>query len=103
VDVVVAPPGHSTTSTVVPTVFIDSGDANGSIPSALVGGLTSLPSGTVVSVYSNGQLLYTYTTTAAHPLPVGGTVMNTGNIPFELGPVYISENPSSIATTIFDT
>ncbi|WP_338152841.1 hypothetical protein [Mycobacterium paraense] len=29
--------------------------------------------------------------------------MNTGNIPFELGPVYISESPSGLGTTIFDT
>jgi len=28
-------------------------------------------------------------------------VMNTGNVPFELGPVYISESPSSIGTTTF--
>jgi hypothetical protein len=28
-------------------------------------------------------------------------VMNTGNIPFELGPVYISESPSGLGTTTF--
>jgi hypothetical protein len=63
-----------------------------------------VPAGTVVSVYTNtNQLLYTYTTTAADPLTVTGSVMNTGNIPFELGPVYISENSSGLGTTIFDT
>jgi hypothetical protein len=28
--------------------------------------------------------------------------MDTGNIPFELGPVYISESPSGPGTTIVD-
>jgi hypothetical protein len=78
------------TSTTVPPRFVDSGDNFGSIPGSLLGtGQTSgtVPVGTVVSVYSNGQLLHSYTTTAAAPLTVTGSVMNTGNIPFELGPV----------------
>ena len=86
-------------------MFIDSGDNFGSIPASLLGtGQVSgtVPVGTVVSVYSNGQLLYSYTTTAADPLTVTGSVMNTGNIPFELGPVYISESPSGLGTTTFD-
>ncbi|OBA69239.1 hypothetical protein A5641_15890, partial [Mycobacterium sp. 1554424.7] len=99
-------PGHSMTSTTVPSLLVDSGDNFGSIPGSLLGtGQTSgtVPVGTVVSVYTNtGQLLYTYTTTAAHPLTVGGTVMNTGNIPFELGPIYISESPSGLGTTIVE-
>jgi hypothetical protein len=55
------------------------------------------------SVYtSDGQtLLFRYTTNA--PLTVTGTVMNTGNVPFEQGPVYISESPSGLGTTTFDT
>jgi hypothetical protein len=104
-DVQVTVPGHSMTSTVVPSLFIDSGDNFGSIPGSLLGtgqSTGTVPVGTVVSVYSNGQLLYTYTTTASHPLTVTGSVMNTGNIPFELGPVYISESPSGLGTTIFD-
>ena len=99
VDVQVTPPGHTTTSMVVPSVIIDSGDNFGSIPASLLGtGQTSgtVPVGTVISVQtSTGQLLYTYTTTATNPLTVTGSVMNTGNIPFELGPVYISESPSA--------
>ena len=67
-----------------------------------------LPAGAVVSVFDNSthQLLYTYTTTAGQGLtvtsPSNNPVMNTGNIPFELGPVYISESPSGLGTTIFD-
>jgi hypothetical protein len=105
-DVQVTVPGHSMTSTVVPSLFIDSGDNFGSIRGALLGtGQSSgtVPAGTLISVYSNGQLLHTYTTTAADPLTVTGTVMNTGNIPFELGPVFISESPSGSGTTTFDT
>ena len=90
------------------TVFIDSGDNFGSIPSSVLHtGQTSgtVPPGTVISVYdSNHQLLYTYQTTATNGLTVTtGGVMNTGNVPFELGPVYISESPSGLGTTTFDT
>jgi hypothetical protein len=106
VDVQVTSPGGPTTSTVVPSLIIDSGDNFGSIPASLLGtGQTSgtVPVGTVITVQtSTGQLLYTYTSTAANPLTVAGSVMNTGNIPFELGPVYISQNPSGLGTTIFD-
>lgn len=76
----------------------------GSIPASLAGQTSgTLPAGTVNSVYtSDGQtLLFQYTTNA--PLTVTGTVMNTGNVPFEQGPVYISESPSGLGTTTFDT
>ncbi|WP_197516873.1 PecA family PE domain-processing aspartic protease, partial [Mycobacterium sp. E2699] len=106
VDVQVTVPGHGTTSTVVPSLFIDSGDNFGSIPASLLGtGQTTgtVPVGTAISVYtSTNQLLYSYTTTAADPLTVTGSVMNTGNIPFALGPVYIAQSPSGLGTTIFD-
>jgi hypothetical protein len=91
-----------------PTVFIDSGDNFGSIPASLVGtGQTSgtLPVGTVVSVYASDgtTLLYSYTTNATNGLTVTpGGVMNTGNVPFELEPVYIGQSPSSVGTTVFD-
>jgi hypothetical protein len=106
VDVVVTHPGGTTTGGVVPSIFVDSGDNFGSIPASLAGQSSgTLPAGTVISVYtSDGQtLLFQYTSTTAHPVTVGGTVMNTGNIPFENGPVYISENPSGSGTTTFDT
>ncbi len=89
----------------VPSLFIDSGDNFGSIPSSLLGTTQTsgpVPVGTVISVYDGSQLLYTYTTTSTDALTVTGTVMNTGNVPFELGPVYISESPSSLGTTIFE-
>jgi hypothetical protein len=88
-------------------VSIDSGGVYGTIPSTLLGtGQTSgtVPAGTVISVYtSDGHtLLYSYTTTATNGLTITGSVMNTGNVPFELGPVYIAESPSGLGTTTFD-
>ena len=51
----------------VPGTFIDSGGVYGSIPSALVGGGYSVPTGTEITVYnSDGQELYSYTTTATN-------------------------------------
>jgi hypothetical protein len=108
-DVQVTPPGATTAlpPVAVPSLIIDSGDNFGSIPASVLGtGQTSgtVPAGTVISVFtSNGQLLYSYTTTATNGLTVTGSVMNTGNVPFELGPVYIAESPSGLGTTTFDT
>jgi hypothetical protein len=49
-------------------------------------------------------LLYSYTTTASNsPAVSSGDLMNTGNTPFALGPVYISYSPRGEGTTIFDT
>lgn len=46
----------------VPSLFIDSGDNFGSIPSSLLGTTQTsgpVPVGTVISVYDGSQLLYT--------------------------------------------
>ncbi len=90
-------------------VMIDSGGVYGTIPSSLLGtGQNSgiVPAGTTISVYtSDGQtLLYSYTTTATNgPSVTSGGIMNTGYIPFQQQPVYISYNPSAVGTTFFDT
>jgi hypothetical protein len=107
VEVQVALPNGTTTTTTGVPVFIDSGDNFGSIPASLAGQSSgTLPAGTVVSVYnSSGQLLYTYTTSATNGLTVTGSVMNTGIEAFAQPgkPVYISESPSGLGTTTFDT
>jgi PE-PGRS C-terminal aspartyl peptidase-like domain len=105
-DVQVTLPGHSMTSTTVPSLIIDSGDNFGSIPASLLNNAQtsgSVPAGTVISVYDGSQLLYTYTTTSTDGLTVTGSVMNTGIEAFLQGPVYISESPSGLGTTTFDT
>lgn len=83
---------------------IDSGGAYGWIPSSIAG---SAPVGTPFSVYAPGDPTPLYTST------VGGSVvgqqpvtsqndLNTGNYPFAQNPVYISNSPSGVGTTVVD-
>ena len=59
-----------------------------------------------MSVYTrDGQtLLYSYTTTEAQPLGISETdEFNTGNIPFQLAPIYIDySQPDGIGATVFN-
>lgn len=86
----------------------DSGGIHGFVPASLVPGQTGdfLPTGTRVSVYTrDGQtLLYSYTTTEAQPLGISETdEFNTGNIPFQLGPIYVDySQPDGIGATVFN-
>jgi hypothetical protein len=101
---------------------IDSGGQYGSLPASVVGVDTvpitigpfslgeTLPAGTTISVYTSDgtTLLYSYTTTASTGTLVTSTkpdsygAFNTGAVPFVQGPVYISNSPSGVGTTIFD-
>jgi hypothetical protein len=98
-----------------PGAYIDSGDLTGTIPHDLappgVAVGDYLPAGTTIAVYtSTGDPLYSYTVTDANaPLvisdgTVGGFpgVFNTGYYPFSLGPIYISNSPGGVGTTVFD-
>lgn len=89
--------------------IIDSGGVYGTLPAYLIGGGSSVPSGTKISVY-NGDgsvLLYTYTVGASDAPTVvdSGELMNTGYIPFQQGPVYINyaadAAPGGIGSTDF--
>ncbi|HEU4362462.1 MAG TPA: PecA family PE domain-processing aspartic protease, partial [Mycobacterium sp.] len=88
--------------------MIDSGGVYGTIPSSAVTGARigeQLPGGTNISVYTGDghTLLYSYLTTATDgPWVVPAGVMNTGYIPFQQYPVYLSYSPSGFGTTIFD-
>jgi len=86
--------------------IIDTGGVYGTLPAYLIGGGTSVPSGTKISVYTaDGQtLLYSYTTNGSDsPTVVGdGDLMNTGYTPFQQGPVYINyAAPDRIGSTDF--
>ena len=86
------------------TTAIDSGGVYGTIPSTLVGGASSVPAGTVIRVYTgDGQtLLYSYKTTSTNrPTVTSDTYMNTGYVPFALGPIYISAI-GPVGETVFD-
>jgi hypothetical protein len=90
----------------VPGTFIDSGGVYGSIPSDLVGGGYSVPTGTHITVYNgDGQELYSYTTTATNKPSVtffSTDPMNTGFEPYSQGPVYVDYSPSGTGTIVFD-
>jgi hypothetical protein len=74
------------------TADIDSGGVYGTIPSSLLGDSGELPSH--MAVYdgngADAHLLYSLDTGGAHaPAITDDHVMNTGNLPFALHPIYI--------------
>lgn len=92
------------------TSIIDSGGVYGTLPNTLpnVTGVvgTAPPAGTKIAVYTPDglTLLYTYTTGSYGPTIVDGTTspMNTGNIAFSQGPVYVNYGaPGGYGSTDF--
>jgi hypothetical protein len=85
---------------------IDSGGVYGTIPSSILTGAQDGQTlyGENISVYtSNGQFLYSYTPNEGYgPTVTSQDTMNTGNEAFELYPVYISNSPNDVGTTVFD-
>ncbi|MGH3561102.1 MAG: PecA family PE domain-processing aspartic protease [Mycobacterium sp.] len=89
------------------SAIIDSGGVYGTMPSSIIGNdqvSGAVAPGTQISVYTaDGQPLYSYmTTTTNAPTVSSASTMNTGNVPFALQPVYISNSPSGHGATIFD-
>lgn len=87
--------------------LIDSGGVWGDIPSSLLGQTGgTLPVGTKISVYTGdgASLLYSYTITKTNaPTVSSGDVFNTGDVPFQLGPIYVDySQKDGIGTTAFD-
>ena len=86
--------------------IIDSGGVYGTLPAYLIGGGTSVPTNTKISVYTadGATLLYSYNTIGSNSPTVvyDGALMNTGYIPFQQGPVYINyAAPDRIGSTDF--
>ena len=86
-------------------LLIDSGGVTGTLPSTIMG--STIPVGTVISVYdSNGTLLYTYTTTSSYTPVVtsdayNAELMNTGAMPFLHNRIYIDYSTAN-GSTVFD-
>ena len=89
---------------------VDTGGLYGAIPASVVETAPPgdvLPAGTLISAYTSGShptQLYSYTTTATNTLQIeqpGVAEYNTGNPPFAMQPIYISNNPPGIGATIF--
>jgi PE family len=94
--------GGATGPTYTVTSTIDSGGVQGTIPSYIVSGV---PNGTPISVFAPGSAtpLYTYTYNGSYsPTVTSGNLMNTGYLPYALHPIYISNLPGTIGTTVFD-
>ncbi|GAY14097.1 hypothetical protein MSZK_08230 [Mycobacterium sp. shizuoka-1] len=85
--------------------IIDSGGVYGTILSSMIGGATSVPVGTRISVYTtDGVLLYSYIVTSQNrPSVITSGLINTGYAPFQHGPVYIDyTTPDGMGATHFD-
>lgn len=87
--------------------FIDSGGLYGTIPPSLIPGVPvgySVPVGTTITVYTtDGVQLYSQTVTGSTNAPLvvpSNNPFNTGNYPFLLGPIYISNCPTGGGQTI---
>lgn len=85
--------------------IIDSGGVYGTILSSQIGGGSTVPVGTRISVYTpDGVLLYSYIVTSQNrPTVIASGLINTGYAPFQHGPVYINYTaPDGIGSTDFD-
>ncbi|BBX05509.1 hypothetical protein MAIC_03120 [Mycolicibacterium aichiense] len=85
--------------------IIDSGGVYGTILSSMIGGASSVPVGTRISVYTpDGVLLYSYTVTSQNrPTVITSGLINTGYAPYQHGPVYLDyTTPGGQGTTHFD-
>jgi hypothetical protein len=85
--------------------IVDSGGVYGTILSSQIGGGSSVPVGTRISVYTtDGVLLYSYIVTSQNrPTVISSGLINTGYAPFQHGPVYIDYNtPDGMGSTNFD-
>jgi hypothetical protein len=85
--------------------IVDSGGVYGTILSSMIGGGSSVPVGTRISVYTaDGVLLYSYVVTSQNrPTVITSGLINTGYAPFQHGPVYIDyTTPDGMGSTDFD-
>ncbi len=83
--------------------IIDSGGVYGTMLTSVAG--QSIAPGSTISVYTpDGILLYSYTVTSATaPTLISSGLINTGYMPFQLGPVYVNYTaPNGIGSTDFD-
>lgn len=86
----------------VPSI-VDSGGVLGTMPSSVIGGAGSLPANTLIKVWADPgqtQLLYQYNTNGYTPTVISSGLMNTGYLPFATQPIYISNSPGGVGTTI---
>ncbi|WP_156297679.1 PecA family PE domain-processing aspartic protease [Mycobacterium paragordonae] len=89
----------------VPSI-VDSGGVLGTMPSSVIGGAGSLPAGADIAVYRDAGMvdkLYEYNTSWYTPTVISSGLMNTGYLPFAQQPIYISNSPGGVGTTVVNT
>ncbi|KAA0106101.1 hypothetical protein CIW47_18910 [Mycolicibacterium sp. P1-5] len=91
-------------ATTVPAI-IDSGGVYGTMLQSLAGGTAggSVPAGTRISVYtSDGAFLYSYIVNSLNsPTVITSGLINTGYVPYQIGPVYL-DYTTPMGSTNFD-
>ena len=92
------------------SAIIDSGGVFGTVPSSVLGtGQVSgtVPAGTEIEIFAPGSNtpLSTFITPNATdgPTVTSGGLLNTGFEPFAEHPVFISNSPGGVGTTVFDS
>jgi hypothetical protein len=86
----------------------DTGGLWGDVPSSYgTGGSVGdpVPQGTQLTVYIGSESVYTETVGSSSTAPAvvpSNELFNTGNIPFQLAPIYFGYTPSNTGTLIFD-
>ena len=92
------------------SAIIDSGGVFGTVPSSVLGtGQVSgaVPAGTEIQIFAPGSAtaLSTFITPNATdgPTVTSGGLLNTGFAPFAQNPVFISNSPGGVGTTVFDS
>ncbi len=110
---VISPGGQSKGIFTVNNAYIDSGGLGGAVASDKLPpdleGATTLPVGTIVKVYAPDSATLLYQTTITEEDVVGATYvedlpqyLNTGIVPFFLGPIYFDYLPAGIGTAVWD-
>ncbi|MBW0017411.1 MAG: PecA family PE domain-processing aspartic protease [Mycobacterium sp.] len=92
---------------IVTSATIDSGGVYGTMPQSVLSasGLSGIPDGTVISVYTpdGSTLLYQYTVAGNAPETISSGIMNTGYIPYAEKSIYISYQPADFGTITINT
>ncbi|WP_264990897.1 PecA family PE domain-processing aspartic protease, partial [Mycobacterium kiyosense] len=93
---------QSATPISVPSI-IDSGGVNGTMPSFVINGASSLPPG-IYTVYADAGMtkeLYTFTTSQYQPTVISSGLMNTGFWPFNNRPIAIDYTQPGGTTIVY--
>ncbi|ORV91545.1 hypothetical protein AWC11_10290 [Mycobacterium interjectum] len=100
---------NGATPVTVSNAFVDSGGLWGDVPASLGTGSAGgyVPQGTTLTVYTANNVAIYHETVGAAPAAPGvvtgaNGLFNSGNIPFETIPIYLSYSPLGTGTLFYD-